>query len=209
VSIENMTPEPARSERTIRWTPTESEAVVLAIGDRPIGEQRGEAALDRGEQLRLAANIEEGLELTREARLRQILGGGAAADRDVRILALELRRHVAIGARDRVRERPWKVATRDQLADRLADRVQVAAVVLELAELVRDLLAQLVGVDELPIGRGGGREAAWNADVRLPQAADHLAERGVLAADLLAVLPAEVGKPKHKRSIRHDRKTLV
>ena len=56
-------PRPPRSERTIRCTPIESatfemvEALDLAVADRAIGEQRGETATARVEQLSLAAML--------------------------------------------------------------------------------------------------------------------------------------------------------
>ena len=58
-----MTPEVPRSERTIRCTPIDSaifvmvEALVGAVGDRAIGEERREAAPARFEQRRLPCTL--------------------------------------------------------------------------------------------------------------------------------------------------------
>ena len=99
VSIENMTPEPARSERTIRCTPIESatfrwsKPLRLAVADRAVGEERGVAAAAGVEQVALAAHVEEGLLLAGEARLGQVLRGGAAAHRDARPCGRPARRH--------------------------------------------------------------------------------------------------------------------
>ena len=88
VSIENITPAPPRSERTMRWTPIDSatlqvvEALGLAVADRAIGEERGEAAPAGVEQRRLAADVEEGLLLAGEARVGQVLGRGAGTHGD-------------------------------------------------------------------------------------------------------------------------------
>ena len=85
VSIENITPALARSDRTIFCTPTDSatcdvvEAVMHPVDDRAVGEERRVAASHRVEQHRLAMNVEKGLLLTRETRLREILGRCAAA----------------------------------------------------------------------------------------------------------------------------------
>ena len=58
------------------------EAIVDAIGDRAIREQRGEAAPARIHQIARPANIEEAVVLACEARGRQIFGGGRAAHGD-------------------------------------------------------------------------------------------------------------------------------
>ncbi len=76
------------SERTIRCTPAESatslvlEAVVHAVGDRPVVVERGEDLADRGQDRVDAAHVEEGLLLAGERRVRQVLGGGARPDRE-------------------------------------------------------------------------------------------------------------------------------
>ena len=62
------------------------EAVVDAVGNRAIREQRGEAAPARIHEIARPANIEVAVVLPGEARIRQIFGGGRAAhgDRDIR-----------------------------------------------------------------------------------------------------------------------------
>ena len=83
-----MTPLAARSDRTIFITPTESadlemiEAVVDAIGDRAVGEDRGEAAAAGLEQCIRAAHVEKAFVLAGEARRRQVLRGRRAAHGD-------------------------------------------------------------------------------------------------------------------------------
>ena len=81
------------------------EAVVDAIDDGAVGEQRGKAAPAGLEQVLLATDVQIALVLTGEARGRQILGGRRAAhgDRHVgAVLLLEL----AIGGSDRLRAAP-------------------------------------------------------------------------------------------------------
>ena len=58
------------------------EPVLDAIDDRAVGEDRGQAAPDGAEDRGLPADAQEALVLTGEARLGQILGGRAGADRD-------------------------------------------------------------------------------------------------------------------------------
>ena len=64
------------------------EAVVDAIDDRAVGEDRGEAAPAGLEQIVFAAHVEKALVLPGEARRRQILRGGRAAHRDGDVLAV-------------------------------------------------------------------------------------------------------------------------
>ena len=58
------------------------EAVVDAVDDAAVGEQRGEATAARLEQVVRAADVQVALVLAGEAGGRQILGGGGAAHRD-------------------------------------------------------------------------------------------------------------------------------
>src|SRR4051794_7222728 len=69
-------------------------------------------------------------------------------------------------------------------------RAHVAAI--ERAQTLFDALAEAIGSEEFAERFGGGGEAARHADPGRSQAADHLAERGVLAADPLQVGHAEI-----------------
>jgi hypothetical protein len=76
----------------------------------------------------------------------------------------------------------------DPLADlRPAGSERGYIVRIELLKALVDPPIQAIGGKKLPKGLRGGGEAARNADSGRGQAADHLAERGVLAADLLEV----------------------
>ena len=57
------------------------EALDLAVADGPVGEQRGVAAAAGVQQFPLARDVQEGLLLPGEARVRQVLGRRAAAHR--------------------------------------------------------------------------------------------------------------------------------
>ena len=59
------------------------KALIGAIRDGAIGEQRGKAALAGVEQRGMALDIQVGLLLPGKARVWQILGGGAAAHGDI------------------------------------------------------------------------------------------------------------------------------
>ena len=75
------------------------EAVVDAIDDRPVGEERGEALAAGLEDVVVAADVEIALVLTGEARRRQILGGRRTAHRD-RDIGAVLRLQPPIGGDD-------------------------------------------------------------------------------------------------------------
>ena len=91
VSSVNITPLAPRSERTMYCMPADSatcvvlEALVHAIGDRAIVEERGEHFVDALEQRIAAAHVEERFLLAGERGVRQILGGrrGAHGDGDL------------------------------------------------------------------------------------------------------------------------------
>ena len=87
------------------------EAVVDAVDDRAIGEERGEAAPAGFEQLGFAAHVEKALMLTGEARGRQVFGGRRAAHRDRDALAAFLFERV-IGGGDLSRSPVLPVACR-------------------------------------------------------------------------------------------------
>ena len=86
VSMVNITPEAAGSERTIRCTPAERattsvvEVVMYAVGNGSIVMQGGEHFTNRGQDLLDAAEVEECLLLSGEGGVRQILGCGARPD---------------------------------------------------------------------------------------------------------------------------------
>ena len=107
VSSENMTPEEARSERTIFMTPIESaslevvEALVDAVVDGTVDEQAGEAAPAGVEQARVALDVQVGLVLAGEARGREVLGGGRAAHGQADVLAV-LRLQLPVSPEDLV-----------------------------------------------------------------------------------------------------------
>ena len=61
------------------------EALVHAIADGPVGEERGEAAFARLQQRRDALYVEIRLLLAGEARIGQVFGGGRGSHRDIEL----------------------------------------------------------------------------------------------------------------------------
>jgi hypothetical protein len=78
------TPMDKRDERVI-------EALVDAVGDRAVGEERGKRTAAVLQQRGVALHVQIGLLLAGEARIRQILRRGAAAHRDIERQLLEHR----------------------------------------------------------------------------------------------------------------------
>ena len=212
VSMENMTPEPPRSERTICCTPTDSatfrwsKPFVVAVADRPVGEQRGEAAPAGIEQRRLAADVEEGLLLAGEARVRQVLGRRARPDGDIGIVPAHLAAQVAVGGADRFCGFFRPVGTSEGMADALARLLQRLLPVVEVGQRRTNDFGEPVRLDKAPVGAGGGREAGRHLDAFGGQSPQHLAERGVLAADPRHVADSDIDQPDGLRfPFRHRR----
>ena len=77
------------------------EAFVGAIRDRPISKKRGEAAPACMEQRVAALHIEVRLLLARKARVRQVLGRGAAAHGNIKRMR-GIRRQLSVCLCDRL-----------------------------------------------------------------------------------------------------------
>ena len=103
----------------------------------------------------------------------------------------------AIGFGDRAR--PARRATAfsgDPPADlRARPRERGDVLDIEWLQELLDAISQAVLGEEFAKGGGRRREAAGHADARAGKLADHLAERGVLAADLVDVGHAQVFEP--------------
>ena len=199
VSIVNITPEDAdvgahhllhsRRERDRVVV----EVVVHAVGDRAVVVERREHLADRLEHPVDALDVEEGLLLAGEGGVGQVLGGRAGTYGEGHLVAPG--HQLVVRRPDVGLEVLGEVAGRDRLADLLAHLRQRAGVVgVEPLELAGDLLGQAGVADEPTVGVGRRREPVGHVHAELGEVADHLAERGVLAADLLEVVEAELGE---------------
>jgi len=167
------------------------EALVHPVGDRTVGEERGEHLVDRSQHRCLAAHVEEGLLLTGKGSLRQVFGGRGRAHRD-----RELRSPLAQLAQCREHRRVERRRQRhleNPLADARAARGERVDIIdIESRQLAADACVEAPLREELAIGVCGGGEAARYLNAELRQRADHLPERGILAADTLEVAHAEL-----------------
>ena len=93
------------------------EAESLAIRDGSVGEERGETGMARHEERRLAPHVQEAVLLTREARFRQVLGRGAAADGDRDVRDAHFLTQLAVRAPNRLLDRVRKGHGEDGVAD--------------------------------------------------------------------------------------------
>ena len=182
VSSVKITPAQARSLRTIFWTPTESatsvvrDAVLGAIHDRAVGEERGHAGANGAVERRPAAHVQVGLVQPREGGARQILGGGAAAHRHIGIALTGRRRQTRVGrergSRDLRRQRRIGDAPAQRGAGRRHGRRvrRVQARQRRVHGLVQARHAQV-----MTEGLGGQREAVRNAHTRRRERPQQLA----------------------------------
>jgi hypothetical protein len=175
------------------------EAVVDAVGDRPVVVERGEHLADRSQHRVDAPDVEEGLLLAGEGRVGEVLGRCAGPDGE-RHLRPRLLDQLVVGLADVrlevVRERLLDHRGPDLLAH-LGEPAYVVGV--EVPQQLLDPVGQARVTDERLVGRRRGGEAVRHLHAEVGEVGDHLAQRGVLAADLLEVVHAEVAEPAHVR----------
>ncbi len=138
-----------------------------------------------------AFDVEEGFLLTGEGGIRQIFrgGGGAHGDLQVRVPGLKL----GIGTFHLGFEGRRQRRVDDPLTNLGTDARQFDHVVhIEGIEGGIDTLVEAFVGQEFAIGIGGSRKAAGHGDTGIGQIGDHLTERGVLAANAINIVHAEL-----------------
>ena len=183
------------------------EIVVHAVGDGPVVEEGRVYLVHRGEQVLLAAHVEEGFLLPCERGLRQILRGCRGAHGDGELGAAA---HLAKCSEDLVPQALRERSGEHPAADLLADRGKPLHVVdVERAEHLGDAAAQILLREKIAVGVRGRRESPRNRDPEARQRRDHLADRGVLAAHDLDVLALQFLKRNDVRIHRFLYSLLV
>ena len=133
------------------------EALLLAVGDRPGGEQGGPAFPDLVEQVLLVADVEVGLLLSGETRVGQILGRGARPDSHESDLPLGDQDPVL--GHDVLLQVLGYVALLEQRPDLVGCGCEaVVGVPVDPGELLGDLVHQVAALDEVVVGGGGEDE---------------------------------------------------
>ncbi len=171
------------------------EALVAAVADRAVGEQRGLTAPHGIDQHLLAAHVEVGVVLAGEAGGRQVLGGGRAAHRDAEILA-ELRLERAPGRAQLLLDRRRHRSAVDDLSRaRAGPRQGVGVALVEPVEQRVQFGPDAGSVERVAVGLRGDGKAVGHAHAQPRQALEHLAERGILAADQRQVGERQLAQP--------------
>ena len=175
------------------------EALVHAVGDRAIVVQRGEDFLHLVQHVVDADHVEEGFLLTGERGIRQVFSGSRRTHGHRDIVGAGILAQLDVGRADRLLEFGGQGGIDDPAADILAGRHQGVDVVdVERGQPVLDALGQTALFQILLERAGRGRETAGHGDPELGEVADHLAEGGILAADLAQVGHAQLVEPKHQ-----------
>ena len=168
--------------------------LVHAIGDGPIVEQRGEYLVRRAQQVSFAAHVQVSLLLAGKGGVGQILGRGRGADRDRDVGTIH-----GLPRRD---ERLLKGSGEGGFEHPATDALTAAGesfhiIDIQAGQFLCDARIEAVMREEFAKGIRGGRESWGHFDAQPAQMADHLAQGGVLAADALDIVHAQLGKRDH------------
>jgi hypothetical protein len=139
-----------------------AEAHALAVVDRPVGEERGVATSAGVEQLLFAADVEERLLLSREAGVGQVLGGSAAAYRDLGLAPADAAAEFAVGRSEVAAQAVRQLRRQDGGADRRAHVLQGRSG-MEPVDLFADDAVEPALLEVLAVGRRRGGEALGHA----------------------------------------------
>ena len=173
------------------------EAVVDAVLHGAIGEQTRKAAPARIDQRGLAADVEETLVLTREARLRQVFRGRGTANGNRYVRAL-FRDEVLVRCRYFRTQTVGQLGFADQLAAPPRPVHQAIRVVRRNAvEQLVQASCKAVVRDEIPVCRCRHGKTRRYRRLRAAQRPEQFAERCVLAADAADVGVRDVAEPAY------------
>ena len=179
------------------------EALVLPVGDRPVGEERSEDVPRTLEQRVEASHVQVRFLLPREGRVGQVLRGGRAAHRHVGLGAV-------LGGETRVRQPDFlgQIGRQGRLAQPAADpgprRRQLSHVVdVERRDGLGDPGGQPVRLEEIPVGVSGDGKAVGHLDPGLGEVAVHLAQGRVLAPHQRDVVDSQLVEKADVLQLRH------
>ncbi len=173
------------------------EAVVHAVGDGAVVVQRGEHLLDLVHDVVGAGHVEEGLLLAGEGGIGQVLGGGRGTHRHRDLAAAVVGAQLGVGGADTGVQLRLQGRIDHPVADLATGGGQCRYVLhVQRGQAVIDALVQVVVGDEGLEGLGRGGEATGDGDAQPGQVADHLAQRGILAADAGQVGQSELVQPQ-------------
>ena len=152
-----------------------------AVGDRPVGEERGIAATAGVKQGSLAPDVQIGFLLTGETGIRQILGRGAGADGDGQVGLSGAAGKFLKGGNNFGAGLGRKLAGLDGLTDCGSGVGQGDLARLQPGQGFGDHVIQTIGCQVIAEGVGGGGKTGRHLDALGAQLADHFAQGRVFA----------------------------
>ena len=171
------------------------EALVHAIGNRPVVIEGGENVLHGREHVVQAMNVEIGFLLAGEGGIGQIFrrGGRAHGNGDVAVGVLQ---HLLVGGGNAGVEIKLKRRSYDPLAHfGTGFRQRRHIIHVEAGKRFFDARLKVIVAEKIAESLGRGGESARHPHTGAGQLADHLAQAGVLAAHLLHITHAQAVEP--------------
>ena len=167
------------------------EALVYAVSDGTVVEQRGEYFLGSADHVVHAADVQEGFLLTSKRSVRQVFGGCRGAHGHCHIWiagghGFECRADFAVQALG-------ELGFHHPLTDLRTGAGQGVDVIhVQRIQSSMDLLIQATEFEKVAVGLSGGGKTTGNRYTGAGKIADHLAQGGVLAPYVLDVVVAEL-----------------
>ena len=173
------------------------EALMIAIGDGAVIEQRGEDFLHRQQHVVHAVDVEEGFLLAGERSVGKILGGGRRTHRHGDRTAGFVDQRL-VGGPDLGFQLGRKRRLDQEFADGLAGlREGLNVIDIQFGEHPVDAIGEPLVGQKFTIGTGCGRKTARHLHPGLRQMLDHFSEGGILAADDFHVGHAKFLEPQY------------
>ena len=136
------------------------------------------------QQFSFAYNVQEGLLLPREARVGKVFCCRTRAHCNADLIPGRSAGQFPVRLDDGFSRRFWPICPQNKLADGCTSFRKGRLTGCPVRNQRADRFAEMVLVDKIPIGIRGGGKTRGNVDTMLAKLLNHLAERGVLAANL-------------------------
>ena len=167
------------------------EALVHAVGDGAVVEQRGEDFLGGADHVVHATDVEEGFLLAGEGCIRQVFGGGRGTHGHGHVVVAGA--HGGEGFTNLLVQLGGELGVHHPLANLRAGLGQGIDVIdIQGVERCVDLRIQAALLEKVAISLSRSGETAGNRNAGAGQVADHLAEGCVLAPHMLNIVIAEL-----------------
>ncbi|KAF5138997.1 hypothetical protein E5D57_002786 [Metarhizium anisopliae] len=171
----------------------------LAVADGAVGEERG-VAPPAGVQEGIAPrDVEIRLLLAGKARLGQVFCRGAGAHRDAQVLPVGLAAELVIRGLDGGGRAAGPGAAEEEAANLVAGLAEGQLAVLPFGYQCGGVLLDVVSAHVLPVHAGRCCESGRHLDSPVRQGGNHLANRGILAADQRTILPSYLVESEDER----------